>query len=269
MRVKKMKKVNELRKKLEAGEIVVGMACCTFSPIIVEVLGYTGFDFVFFDTEHSTYGIDPHLENLVRAADASGISTIVRVKENNESMIRNSLEIGIDMVIVPHIKTKDDAVRAIQAVKFPPQGVRGASSVVRSAKYQTRDFNWAQYIKESNEDSMVQFLFEDKEAFDNLEEIMDTKPDAVLFGPTDYGLSINLPLLYILDDPTIQSARKKLIEAANDRGIPVSCPVAPPTLETAKKLVDEGVRILIFRNDVLNFASICQRFKEDIINKIR
>jgi 4-hydroxy-2-oxoheptanedioate aldolase len=269
MRVKRMKKVNELRRKLKNDEIVVGMVCCTFSPMIVEVLGYTGFDFVFFDTEHSTYGIDPQLENLVRAAEASGISTIVRIKENNESMIRNALETGIDMIIVPHIKTENDAVRAIQSAKFPPQGIRGASSIVRSARYQTQDFNWGQYITESNEDSLVQFVIEDKEAFDNLDGILDSGPDAVLFGPTDYGLSIDLPLLYILDNPEIQLARKKLIMAASERGIPVSCPVAPTTLETAKKLVDEGVQTLIFRNDVMNFGSICQQFNDDIINKIR
>jgi len=38
--------------------VVCGCGVMSRSPILVEILGYTGFDFVFIDTEHVPIGSD-------------------------------------------------------------------------------------------------------------------------------------------------------------------------------------------------------------------
>ncbi|MDQ3989920.1 MAG: siderophore biosynthesis protein SbnG, partial [Actinomycetota bacterium] len=64
-----MLRPNAVRAKLSGGEEVFGLFCSIPSPVLVEMIGCAGYDFVILDTEHSL--VDPQqLENLVRAAEA-------------------------------------------------------------------------------------------------------------------------------------------------------------------------------------------------------
>ena len=103
---------NTLKRDLAEGKAVYGCAVMSRSPIIVEMLGYTGFDWLFIEPEHVPIGSDMTLEHLIRAAEASNIVPIVRVKENREQYIRNALEAGAQGVVVPHVATKEDAEKA-------------------------------------------------------------------------------------------------------------------------------------------------------------
>ena len=85
---------NALKKDLAEGKVVCGYAVMSRSPVIVEMLGFSGFDWLFIDTEHAPIYSDMVLENLIRAAEASNVVPVVRVKENREQYIRNALEAG-------------------------------------------------------------------------------------------------------------------------------------------------------------------------------
>ena len=117
-----MFKENKLKRDLAAGKTCRGVAVMSHSPLVVEMLGYTGFDWLFIDSEHAPIYSDTVLENLIRAAEVSGTVPIVRVKENREQYIRNALEAGAMGVVVPHVATKEDAERAVSYARFPPQG---------------------------------------------------------------------------------------------------------------------------------------------------
>src|SRR5262249_59994653 len=73
---------NTAKAKLKAGQAIIGPIIGFTSPQLVEIAGRAGFDFVFIDCEHGAIGLD-ECANLVRAADVVGVSTIVRVPENN------------------------------------------------------------------------------------------------------------------------------------------------------------------------------------------
>ena len=85
---------NALKKDLADGKVVCGYAVMSRSPVIIEMLGFIGFDWLFIDTEHVPIYSDMVLENLIRAAEASNVVPVVRVKENREQYIRNALEAG-------------------------------------------------------------------------------------------------------------------------------------------------------------------------------
>jgi len=53
-----MVRENTLKRALSEGKVVCGCGVMSRSPILVEILGYTGFDFVFIDTEHVPIGSD-------------------------------------------------------------------------------------------------------------------------------------------------------------------------------------------------------------------
>lgn len=261
---------NRLKKDLAAGKIVCGYAVMSRSPLIVEMLGYSGFDWLFIDTEHVPIYSDLALENMIRAAEASDVSPIVRVKENREQYIRNALEAGAMGVVVPHVATKEDAARAVSYANFPPKGIRGADPTVRSAKYRTGDFNWDAYIKYSNEEAMVIPLLEDKEFLDNLDDILDVKGiSAVSFGPTDYALSIGLNLLYDFNNPRIVEAFEAVIKGAKKRNLPVLSAVNPCTVERAKKLADMGVKFQLFGTDIALIAGSINSLMKDVVSKVK
>ena len=67
----------DLKQALSDGKVVCGCAAMSCDPMIIEMMGYTGFDFVFIDTEHTPIGSDQNLEHLIRAAEVSGVFPIV------------------------------------------------------------------------------------------------------------------------------------------------------------------------------------------------
>ena len=117
-------KINKLKKNLQSGKVVIGPFLKLADPAIVEIAGLAGFDFVIIDTEHGTISFET-AQNLIRSAEIAGITPIIRVSENSPALILRSLDIGAQGVQVPQVSTKDDAVRAVEATKFFPQGSRG------------------------------------------------------------------------------------------------------------------------------------------------
>jgi 4-hydroxy-2-oxoheptanedioate aldolase len=263
-------KRNTLKEALAQGKVVCGLVVTSRSPILVEILGYTGFDFVFIDTEHVPIGSDINLEHLIRSAEASNIVPIVRVKENREHYIRNALEAGAQGVVVPHVATREDAEKAAKYARFPLRGIRGADPTVRSARYRCGDFNWEEFIRRSNEDVMVIPLLEDEEFLSNIEDILSVDGiDALCFGPTDYALSLGLNLLYDYNHPKLVEAFETVLEGANKKELPVMAVVSPPTVEQSNKLKDMGVRFQLFGSDIGHISATFHALMKDVVSKIR
>ena len=167
---------NKMKQILDEGKLAVGMGIFTGSPIVVQMIGYSGFDFVFIDMEHTPVTIDRELQALIIAANESGMGTCVRVKYNDEVLIRTTAEFGADAVVVPHCRTAEDARKMVQAVRFPPYGVRGSATDCRSAGYGCYpDFNFGEYVEKCNRETLIIPLAEDPEFFDNMDEILDVE----------------------------------------------------------------------------------------------
>ena len=263
-------RVNKLRRKLAGDRPIFGMAFYSQSLAIMEIIGHSGFDFVFIDCEHTPLGIDAQLENVLRAADYAGLGTVVRVKGNDEHMIRNALEFGADAVCVPHIRCAGDAEQAVRFGKFPPWGIRGAAGDVRSAHYGAGTFDWNGYVEQSNQDSMIVPLAEDREFFDNIDEILAVRGvDMVNVGPLDLAMSLGLGSLVRTDVPEVQTRFDMLLKKTAATGIHVLCPALPTTLEQARKLAAAGAKAILLRNDLVCVKTVCKQYVDDIVGPIR
>lgn len=263
-------RINKLRKALAGDQPIFGMSFYSQSLAIMEIIGHSGFDFVFIDCEHTPLAIDAQLENVLRAADYAGLGTVVRVKGNDEHMIRNTFELGADAVCVPHIRRAADAERAVSFGKFPPWGVRGAAGDVRSAHYGAGAFDWKAYVEQSNKDTLVVPLAEDREFFDNIDEILAVKGvDMVNIGPLDLAMSLGLGGLVRPDVPEVQSRFDLLLNKAREKGTHVLCPALPTTLERARELAGAGAKAILLRNDLICVKTICKQYVDDIVGPIR
>ena len=260
-------RVNKLRKALAKDRPIFGMAFYSQSLAIMEIIGHSGLDFVFIDCEHTPLGVDAQLENVLRAADYVGLGTVVRVKGNDEHMIRNALEFGADAVCVPHIRNADDAEQAVRCGKFPPWGIRGAAGDVRSANYGAGAFDWKAYVEHSNENTMIVPLAEDREFFDNVDEILAVKGvELVNVGPLDLAMSLGLQSPTA---PEVQTRLDLLLKKAVEKGTHIMLPALPTTLEQARKLVAAGAKAINLRNDLICVKSVCKQYVDDIVRPLR
>src|SRR4030042_6484883 len=93
----------------------------TLHPALIESLGWSGFDFVFIDTEHTPADVETTLTGI-RACEVTGMTPFVRVYENSPPLICKALDNGAQAVIIPHISTVGQAEAAVRSVKYPPIG---------------------------------------------------------------------------------------------------------------------------------------------------
>ncbi|MEJ1937206.1 aldolase/citrate lyase family protein, partial [Nostoc sp. NIES-2111] len=127
--------VNVLKQRLDRGENLFGCWIETGSPVIVEILGLQGFDFLVLDLEHGQ-GDLKDLVDMLRAAKSVGCPCIVRVPWNDPVMLKRVLDSGVDSVMIPCVETAAEAEAAVRACRYPPRGTRGyAASAVRASSY--------------------------------------------------------------------------------------------------------------------------------------
>src|SRR5258708_29762592 len=106
---------NRLKRLLQDGTVAMG-TWVFLGPDVVELAAVSGFDFVIIDAEHSSTGFGD-IEHCLRAADASGITALVRVGGVDSSAILRALEAGAHGVVVPHIESAEQRRMAVSAAR--------------------------------------------------------------------------------------------------------------------------------------------------------
>ncbi len=206
----------KLKEKILKSDFAYGTWSQTGSPEVLEILGYSGkFAFTIIDTEHGFYDLGA-AENLVRAANASRISPIVRVMANENHLITKALDIGAEGILVPQITTRAEAEKVVAATKYYPKGNRGACPFIRVGHHLVTD--WAEYATKANEDVLVMVLVEGETGIRNLPEIAKTEGlDAIMLGPMD--LSVSLGIGGQLDHPKVVEHIAQTIKVCDQENV--------------------------------------------------
>jgi 2-keto-3-deoxy-L-rhamnonate aldolase RhmA len=241
-------KTSRIKRIVKEGGTALGAGVLSFSPSVVEVFADAGIDFVWLDLEHSGYSPYDyeHMTSMVRAADAFGISTLVRVPENSESMIAKVLDAGVHAVLVPGVTSVEGATHAVGAAKyFPPDrtGNRGAA-LSRFVGFKGLSEGAA---RQADAETMVGIMIEDRATVDNLEAITSVKGlDFGFLGPQD--LSISLGLSFQPGHQRVQEYIQKAIQTCKSKGLTLGHAVTDA--EAAKKAIGQGFRILRIGQDL-------------------
>jgi 2-dehydro-3-deoxyglucarate aldolase/4-hydroxy-2-oxoheptanedioate aldolase len=148
------------------------------SPVIAELAGLCGFDWLLFDLEHGCGGEAALFQNL-QTLRGSRSAAIVRVGAPHPDLIQRVLDWGADGLMVPHVDTAESARAVVRAVRFPPHGTRGYSRSVRACGYGTA-------VPDVPVQPLVVAQIESAEAVANVREIAAVDGIDVLFvGPAD------------------------------------------------------------------------------------
>jgi len=241
-------KANPLKEKLRRGEVIIGTFLFSSSPVVMEVLGHAGLDFVIIDTEHGPTGpLDTNIfGHLIRAAESAGVVPLVRLPERSRIMTQKVLDMGCMGVVVPMVETADEVREIVKDCRYPPAGNRGACYLTRAAKY-SAGFT-GNYWEEANRSIMVVPLVESRTAVDNLEEIVQVDGvDFAFFGGRDYAMRMGYTTV---NNPENQAAMKRAHELCERYGVPLARFLYPPFDESVKKAIEEGARVLVAGGDV-------------------
>jgi 2-dehydro-3-deoxyglucarate aldolase len=203
--------------------------------------------------EHSSIELRDLL-SLIISIEANDMVPLVRVGENNQNLIKRVMDAGAYGVIVPNVCSKDDAEAAVNAVKYPPMGTRGVG-LYRAQKF-GRAFE--EYKKWLAEESVVIVQIEHIRAVNNIDGIFSTPGiDAFIIGPYDLSGSLGKPGDF--DDPEVDNALKRVIEAASRHNMPAGFhSVSSDPLE-ARKRVKQGYTFLAFSIDTIFLGDVAQR----------
>ncbi len=248
--------IEAFRDKIGKG-VVLGPFSKSTDPAFVEVMGHAGFDFVVLDLEHGPNNV-LSLQNLIRAAEVSGLLPIVRVTEDVPSLIGQVLDVGAGGIQVPNVQSREDVQRIVEAARFAPQGMRGVCRFVRAARYSSADRT--AYFAESNTTLLILQL-EGREAVENIEEILSVPGvDIVFIGP--YDLSQSLGVTGEVQNPKVREAMRKIVARCIQRNVLVGTFVETP--EDARTWRDAGVRYLCYSVDVGLFTEKCRETAREL-----
>ncbi len=217
-----------------------------------------GFDWLAIDMEHSAITLS-EAQQLIQVIELCGVTPLVRIGENNPNLIKRVMDAGAHGVIVPMVNSKEDAVNAVNAVKYPPVGKRG----VGLARAQGYGLEFEKYKEWVNKSSLVVAQIEHIKAIDNLEEILKTDGiDASIIGPYDLSASLGHPGEF--DRTDVKDAIKKYVETCDKLNKPAGFHVVNPDAAEVKKKIDEGFSFIGFSLDILFLGFSVRSLLKDI-----
>jgi len=201
---------NPLKEKLKQGRVVFGVSLGIGSPEVADVLGNIGFDYINFDTQHTSLSVET-VQNMMAAMSYSQSTPIMRVVSNDLGQINRALDIGAYGVIVPLVNSKEDAQKAVYAARYSPKGGRSWGP----RRVSLRD---PEYTETADKEVMVIPQIETKTALDHIDEILSVDGlDAIFVGPFD--LSMSLGVFRKFDSPRFLETVETIISSCRAHGI--------------------------------------------------
>lgn len=250
--------INRVKHILADNGSAYGMFAVLGEPALVEMIGYAGLDFVVIDTEHSGNTME-QVGNMVRAAEVAGTTPVVRVTKNSPELILRALDAGASGVLVPQVNTAAEAVAAVQASRYAPQGERGIAGVVRAARYGFIPVQ--EYLTGANRENLVITQVEHVDAVKNLDAILAVEGvDGIFIGPTDLSQSMGITGQFT--NPELRRMIHSVIEKTRrtDKWAGIFC----LDVEDAAYWKAAGAQFLTIATEGMIFAAALRSLKKQI-----
>jgi len=213
----------QLKRRFLAQEASYGTFIFSSDPATTEIAGKAGFDFVILDREHTALSWR-EITGHIRAADAVGISTLVRVRGPEGDEITHALDVGAEGVLIPHFGIdREKSADCVRSARFAPAGDRGTCTGTRAASFSLDTFS--RVVEQSNSEALVIAQIEDAEILPDLDQLLSTIPvDAVMPGLADLSTSLGLPGQF--SHPDVLAASERVFASAAKAKLPLGLYIA-------------------------------------------
>jgi len=233
---------NHFKKRLQAREPQFGIFVVSNAMQNAEALAGSGYDYLCFDVEHSPSST-PALHAQLAAIAGSGTASVVRLTGLDLAAFKHYLDLGVDALMVPNIHTAEQARKAVQYTRYPPNGgVRGLGGTMRATRY-GRDKD---YFATAAENTCLLAQIESQEGLRNLDAICAVEGvDLLFFGPTD--LSADMGYMGQPGHPEVVAAIEAGIRRAQALGKPSGILAGDPDCQ---RYIAAGATMVILGSDL-------------------
>jgi 4-hydroxy-2-oxoheptanedioate aldolase len=242
------------RTRVLAGELLVGSFVNLGSALTAEIMALCGFDWLVLDLEHGAGGEQEALAQM-QAVAHTGTAPLVRVEAVERPRFGRVLDLGAAGVVVPRIRSVDDARRSVDSCRY--SGSRGLAAYNRAWRWGLR----AQEPSEVDAAIVCAVQIETAGALAAADAIAGVEGVDVLFvGPRDLGYALGIrggP-----DVPALKSRIAEVAQAASAHGKAAGILVG--TLEQAADYRDLGFTFLGCSSDSGLLASESRRVAEGL-----
>lgn len=239
---------NELKKRLQAGQSVVGTMVTVFDNLqIAKIIKLCGFDFFIIDCEHGSYDYSA-VANILAMAREVEIPALVRIPNVGREAVLKYMEMGAAGLLLPSTETPEQARLLVQYAKYAPLGDRGVSLFRPHSGYERVEYA-GEYMQRVNEETLLLVQIESRQAVQNCEAILAVEGiDAAFIGPSD--LSQSLGIFGQLGHPDFISAVEQVIAAAKRYG-KYSGLHCMTTTESLEQWMKKGLTINLWANEAM------------------
>jgi len=181
--------VNNFKTALAAPGAQIGLWLGLAEPYTAELCATGGFDWLLVDGEHGPNDLRSMLATLQAVAPYPA-HPVVRIPHGDAALVKQVLEIGATTLLVPMVEDAAQATALVQAMRYPPQGIRGVGSgLARSSRWGAD----AQYLQTANDRMCLLVQVETTAALARIDEIAAVEGvDGVFIGPSDLSASMGL-----------------------------------------------------------------------------
>ncbi|MDQ3700822.1 MAG: aldolase/citrate lyase family protein, partial [Chloroflexota bacterium] len=176
---------------------------------------------------------------LYLAIASQGCVPLARIAANDTTIIKQTLDAGAMGVVVPMVCSAEEAKRAVEACKYPPEGIRSAGGGRWRYAY------GADWLPRANDETLCIVMIEHHVAVDRAEEILAVPGvDACFIGPNDLSWSMGLKGKR---DAAHEAALMRVRDAGRATGTPVGlhCGSAQEVI----RRIEQGFQFLACQND--------------------
>jgi 4-hydroxy-2-oxoheptanedioate aldolase len=178
---------NRFKQSLKAGEANIGLWVSLPDAFATEICATAEFDWMLLDGEHTP--TDPlTILSQLQACAAYNTQVVARPPIGQTHLIKQLLDLGVQNLLIPMVDTAEQARELVQAVRYPPHGIRGVGyGSARVSRWDSRK----DYVNVANDEICLLVQAETKTGLSNLDEICAVEGvDGVFLGPSDISAAL-------------------------------------------------------------------------------
>jgi 4-hydroxy-2-oxoheptanedioate aldolase len=180
-------RVNPVKQALKEGRPSVGTWLSFGSILVARLMARTGFAWLTVDIEHSLVDWETATHMFATIADA-GCTALARVPANRHDHIKRVLDNGAHGIVVPMVNSREEALAAVAAAKYPPIGNRSVGGTSHALNFAATA---NEYYARANDEVLVVLQCEHIQAVEQADSIFSVPGiDAIFVGPNDLAASM-------------------------------------------------------------------------------
>ena len=242
-----------LKERFRRQELTIGSwLSFQFLPL-TEMLARGEFDWLVIDLEHTTIDLREVMD-MVMLIEKAGVSPLVRVGANDSLIIKRVMDAGAHGVLIPDVRSADEARRAVESMYYPPRGKRGAGL----ARAQAYGMDFQGYRDWLESEAVVVVQIEHVDAVRDLQRILDVDGvDGFILGPYDLSASVGKPGEF--EDPEVKAIFTEVASAVHSAQKPAGIHIVHPDPDALRAQIAEGYRIIAYGDDMVFYSAAVDR----------